>query len=259
MRVGIPFSLIVATTLCLAGCTAKEARDDTIKGQVFIVTKSRENVKLGLVTVVLFPESVVVKHVAMKRSELEAKRKAYQPQIESAQAEYDAASKRAANSALRAKTAAAAEEAATRRFAASKNSEEIDRNIDTMQAAQRGAWPAEKRAVADRQKAAAALALLAGLRDHAEDFDCGTFYLEGLPQALATAQTDANGEFDLRIPHKGRFVLAASAQRQVLDKSEDYCWIVLIPEEARRGIKLLLSNETLTTAGSSLALVHTAK
>jgi hypothetical protein len=86
-----------------------------------------------------------------------------------------------------------------------------------------------------------------------------SYFLEGLPPAMGRVQTDANGEFELPVPEDGRFALVAHTERQVFDSVEEYAWFVLIPDEARKGAKLLLSNETLTTGTSPLSMVHTAR
>lgn len=104
------------------------------------------------------------------------------------------------------------------------------------------------------RKAAGAVA---AIQSHWAVCDSGRYFLGDLPPALATAQTDASGDFVIEVPRKGRFVLAAYAQRYVLGTTEEYCWLMRLPDDARAGAKVLLSNETLTTAESPLSLVHT--
>jgi hypothetical protein len=59
------------------------------------------------------------------------------------------------------------------------------------------------------------------------------------------------------VPSFGKFVLAAHTQRRVFNATEEYFWLVGLPDDARKGVPVLLSNSTLTTAGSPLSLIKT--
>ena len=53
--------VLLCGALALAGCGEEEVEREPISGQIFIVTKSRENVKLGLVTVKVYDEAEIEK------------------------------------------------------------------------------------------------------------------------------------------------------------------------------------------------------
>ncbi len=66
-----------------------------------------------------------------------------------------------------------------------------------------------------------------------------------IKNALAEADTDADGHFDITIPPERKAYLVASAQRQVTDGSEEYYfWIVAIGVDD----KVSLNNSNLTTS-----------
>jgi hypothetical protein len=92
-----------------------------------------------------------------------------------------------------------------------------------------------------------------------EQWHSAKFYLADFPKPIGSAQTDADGEFTLAVPSRGAYVLGAETSREVSSDSEDYVWLIRVPEGARSGTKVLLSNETLVTGDSPLSLLHTEK
>lgn len=239
--------------LLIAGCSPNY---DTIRGQVFIVTQGGDNVKLGLVTIALLPSEDVRKHIDSKKKELSAKRKEIEQAIEAAEASLLEAERQYRASAGAAGAASARVDKARKSQWASgyKDWEKwyavIDKANEEVARHARSAAPW-------KQETEIRTATVARLQEQLASADCGPFFLEGLPDASARAQTDANGEFAVQVPRKGSFALAAHAQRRVFGSTEDYTWVVLIPQEARQGVKVLLSNETLTRGGSPLSLIHT--
>jgi hypothetical protein len=85
----------------------------------------------------------------------------------------------------------------------------------------------------------------------------GSFYFEGMPTAKLATQTDAEGEFTLTVPSFGKYALVAHAGRMVSDNTEEYFWVLKLPPDAAKGKPVLLSNSTMTTAGSPLSLLQT--
>ncbi len=232
--------------------------EDTMSGQVFIVTQARENVKLGLVTVALFADSTIRRHIAAKQATATAQRAALEAQIVGIRASIPETRRRV-------KMAIEAEDAARVKHydAAEHRYSDKLRGIEYWQSI----MDATSREM-ERQRAAAGnwerqgrtrAAAIVSLQAKQQALDSAPYYLEGLPNPLARTQTDADGEFVLKVPHRGSFVLVAHAQRQVGYSTEEYTWFALIPDEARNGAKVLLSNETLTTGGSPLSLVYTTK
>src|SRR5438046_7913149 len=68
-------------------------------------------------------------------------------------------------------------------------------------------------------------------------------------QVVATAKTDAEGKFTMKIPDDGEFALVASAHREVPDKIELYFWLVPAKQHTD------LTNENLTSA-TGVSLLH---
>jgi len=80
-------------------------------------------------------------------------------------------------------------------------------------------------------------------------------YFENLPDSIPSAKTDADGNFSFSIPRKGRFALAAKAQRNAADNTEEYYWIVWVSLNGELEKKILLSNDNLLTDFSSESAV----
>lgn len=68
---------------------------------------------------------------------------------------------------------------------------------------------------------------------------------DGLPAPLATATTDADGRFTMRVPANTRIVLAAHSSRQIWSyKTEEYYWLCRISALSNER-PILLSNQDL--------------
>lgn len=86
----------------------------------------------------------------------------------------------------------------------------------------------------------------------------GAPYLSLLPKPLATAETDADGQFQLDVPLYGEYVIAAMASRNVISDVERYYWVVAVTETMKKKKRVLLSNNNLSTSGSRDSLIATA-
>src|SRR5439155_11434778 len=244
--------LVLTLGIAAAGCGSKQetakgqtlivSKQDTIKGQVFIVTQGRANVKLGLVTVALFSEAAVRDHIAARQAVANANRAALPSKVSEAKAALETAQAKYEN-ALR---VANAQEAAFDKRLAEYESvleeiqvgkagarESLDKppSPESLRVRAHSSRLAEERSLKEvRRRAGALVALQSG----SEVWDSGAYYFSDLPMPLATAQTNADGEFLIKVPPQGHFVLAARAQRHVFGATEDYFWLVRIPENARQ-------------------------
>ena len=253
-------SFLLSTSACArrgGEDSSPRSRTDLVKGQIFIVTRSRENVKLGLVSVQAFSDSMILGHIASKRATADSQRKAIiQPQIDAAQSSLAEARQRLKAATLGSRNADANADAAERRMLAA-HGEELERAFS---ATINDIVPAHDLVVQRERELHARAAELTAVQARYDTWgDSGEFYLEGLPRALTEAKSDANGEFVIQMPSDRPVVLAAFAQRQVFDRTENYCWLVRVPVGAARRDKLLLSNDNLTTANSPLSVIHTVK
>jgi hypothetical protein len=195
---------------------------DSIRGQVFIVTQGGENVRLGLVTVALYPEKEMLAYIARRSEEARLEREAIAPALDAAMESLS--------------TANAQYENALKMVGMRDGGSSLNQRYDEVQRLQRVIWEGESR--------------LRGL-------DSADFYFMMLPKPLRTSVTDAEGAFSIVIPKTGKYALTARGERNVSGTVETYSWLVRMPEEARTGTKVLLSNSTLTYAGSPLSLVLT--
>jgi septal ring factor EnvC (AmiA/AmiB activator) len=81
--------------------------------------------------------------------------------------------------------------------------------------------------------------------DHSNNSASQFTKLLNVNSALAEADTDADGHFDITIPPEHKAYLVASAQRKVADGTEEhYFWIVLVGADT----KASLNNSNLTTS-----------
>ena len=286
--------IFLALLLLCAGLLACSPPTDTVRGQVFVVTEGRQNLKLGLVSVELLPEEATQEHIKLREN---AYRKAValvrgrnEQTRDSVRAAYELALKNAKEQATRLQpelSRAEAELAGARRralaadgaaeAAAKAYREEIGDpatsrvSIEAIfKASERYRLPA-KRAAAESARAEVQgrmrdlevlrARIRASVATVPESLPTppltSAFYFDGLPPARTSALTAADGNFTLNGPRRGRFVLAAHTQRRLLGMVEEYFWLVRLPEESRTGTLVLLSNNTLTTAGSPLSLIRT--
>jgi hypothetical protein len=93
--------------------------------------------------------------------------------------------------------------------------------------------------------------------DKSDFYRSGAFYFSFLKSAIQTAETDADGKFDIHVPQSGRFVIAARATRTVGDDTEDYYWLQPISLEGQQQFTQNLSNNNLTSTTGTSSLIHT--
>jgi hypothetical protein len=78
----------------------------------------------------------------------------------------------------------------------------------------------------------------------------GEHFLEGLPSAISTTTTNADGTFSLAIPRDGRYGIVARASRAVDDEKQTYLWFVWISLDGEPAKRLVLNNDNVVGAGS---------
>jgi hypothetical protein len=216
------------------GIACSGPKDGEMAGSVFVVTRGGENVKLGLVSVSVFPEDVLRAHVEKKR----------------AQAETDLAGVREAIKA-----------AETPRLAASNEvqrldaiwSRELNASIST------GSMTKADAALTALEKAKKAAqtedAKVWALKDRGRALTSCAYYMDGLSSPSSTTKTDADGKFALRLPRNTKVGLAAQASRMVGNSKEEYCWLVWSSLDGKDTAQVMLSNDNLWGVQSSQAVV----
>ncbi len=217
----------------------------TVSGQVFIVTKGRDNIKLALVEVAAIPENLLLEHIQKKHAFGLDQQRQMEAQLVSATEE--------ANASARATTAAMRELEAARERVRAAWSDGPYRPGDTSEQFQRSLKAREE--PGEKHRMATERASTARQREYAKDaafrkaraaftyFDKLAYYFTDLPTPQATSKTDADGRFTLTLP-SGKYVLVATTSRRVVASNEVYYWLVSVDTSAPP-IPLMLSNDNL--------------
>jgi hypothetical protein len=192
------------------------AQNRQLAGDVFVVTRGGTNYKLGLVTVSALAEGVLQKHLARKTRESELEVSKLQPEIDSQTMARDAAEARAA---------------------------------ELLQIYFGDVGNQARKAASDEAKTKRAQvgAKLSELILHQNYLKSAQFFYEGLPAAISTAKTDADGKFTIQIPRRRRVAIAARSSRQIGETNEEYFWIVWVNAQTKR---VMLSNDNMMGQGS---------
>lgn len=206
-----------------------------LKGEVFIVTKGGENLKLGLVEVTLIPESEMNAAIEKKKGAIDSTLAQLKADYDKACADYLAAHQ-------------ARERAKQSYDKAQKDASDAIFSGGYDQAAKkRDYWSSEEMRLlrpdleSDSKQSQAKWKL--------EHFPTGEFFFDGLPSGIAQKITNSNGEFAVDLPRKGRFALAARAARQV--PQEKYYWLIWVSLDGEQSKTILLSNHNLMNSDSS--------
>ncbi len=277
-----------------AGLSSCSGGRGQVSGQVFIVTQGRDNVRLGLVSVQLLRASEVQSHVKLLRTRFDSLRAvAKMRNEESIQAAADQLQANlgrldSLKSLLRPKLALVERQLLNARYVAAtlreqsvtadkryadahmkgimnnpsfrvgdEPAEKELRERDSIQekalVAEEDAKRLEAQATELRRKLSQSAEAPVPELATAEPLTSAEVFRE-LPKPLATSQTDADGRFSIKLPGNGSYALAAQAERLLPSGSEKYFWLVRLPESAKKGTPVLLSNTLLTSSESELSL-----
>lgn len=155
-----------------------------ISGEMFIVTKGRQNIKLALVEICAVPQNVILSWVKLKREAAVTERKKVEKKIE--------------------------ELLEQKQIVSSQLQNASDRNE---------IWKLQ-----DKERELGHQLRLADINHHY--WISPEYYLKGLVQCEFTTKTDSDGKFTLTLPSSKRYALAAQTNRQILDSSETYWWLI---------------------------------
>jgi hypothetical protein len=207
--------------------TQKKAQSDfdslektTITGQVFIVTKGGDNVKLGSIHVYLYSEDEI----------------------------------NAAINPLVAKALDAVQQISPTMNEEHDTCKQLKEQLDDYTI--KGA-PAGFNVDAFGKKAENAFAQYRATLTSYYNYFSQSYYTDALPTALTEAQSDADGKFTIQIPKTGLWVLGAEGQRTVGNDTEEYLWLTKVKRDAVDKNQLFLNNENLSTSDSSDSIVKT--
>jgi hypothetical protein len=180
-----------------------------LNGEVFIVTKGRENIKLGLVPIYLIREKEIKKHIDNKNLEAQKIIEMIRPDVNKALNEW--------------KEAALEHKMATEQIPRWEFSTNDAKAIISYRVAFDKALAeseVKKKIMWDKEYA------LNMLKIKMESTMSIQFLLEGLDIGKETTKTNADGRFSIRINRNERYAVLAQANRQTLNSKEEYCWFI---------------------------------
>jgi len=230
-------SVFILMILLAGGCRYLQWK---LNGEVFIVTKGGENVRLGLVTVQAISEDKMKEFIAKKSSESKTEIEKLQKEIEKAEIELADAEKEAKSS----------EKERDRRFAILLNSL-ASKKADSYHKDSVKIHESKLNILIDKRKN------LDSLKSKQNYYGSAAFYFNDLPDPITSAKTDADGRFTLFISRERRVALAAHASRQVSNKKEKYYWLVWVSLDEKPPGNIFLSNDNLTDVGAKDSVITT--
>lgn len=268
-------SVALVILFLATSCTQKPKE---VAGNVFVVTAGGETKKLGLVPVQIYPAkdiSLIVERTRTALLEeldgLEKKNKSYEETLSKEMQAKERLSKEYADLVLRQMefnrtmpkppdsssftiepTGSAASNVELR-IAASKahKSALVAYDSDLAKWKQQSDF-LEKETDRKKQESSALGQKIDGLLEMNRDvisrlktFDEEYFsaIFSDLSKPVFSTKTDGDGNFSIRIPPEGDFVIAASTSRQVEHKTEFYYWLLKLPKDFPKDKKFSLNND----------------
>ncbi len=216
----------------------------SLQGQVFIVTKGGENIKLGLVTINLYSYDDISSYVTKRKSEYVDLVNKEKQIVDLAKTAKDNARQNSDN-------------------ASTKSGQALDAYLKLNYDDPNGPMLDAKhnQALDDYTRALeASNSANKSYREavkQSEDALSGSFFFENLPTPIRITQTDADGKFTLQLPVDGQYVIAAQAQRDVADSTEYYYWMNQVSLDGTPSKSTMLSNNNLSNAHSPDSLIDT--
>lgn len=209
-------ALILLAVLIITGIGFMIFKPDiTINGEIFIVKKEGQNIKLEQVEVKAFPTDTLLPYLLKRKKDRDNQHSILVKKIEAAKIEYDAAFQEVEN-------------------AFNWDFDNFDKAI-------------EAREKSDLK--------LLKLRTEEKEITSCNFFFQELPVPLTSTITNSEGKFNLLIPGSGSHVIAASVTHQVFDDIEKYYWITTIDPKHGSRQTAILSNGNLASTDDIEVLI----
>jgi len=189
----------------------------TINGQVFIVTKGRENVKLALVRVCAIPENQILSWITAKKNNAPAQIRIAEQKINSISGEI----------------------------------QKVQTDLQNLPIGQYGYNP-DKYPLEKKKLNLETDLRIAELRRNY--WKTPEYYFEDLTLCEVSAKTDADGKFNLTIPANKRYAIAATTSRRIFNSNETYWWLVWAQLDAKNQ-QLDLTNDNLMSENPTNAVI----
>jgi len=232
MRTIFAAPLVIALVVPAISCKPLPPPETEVRGDVFVVTKGGQNVKLGLVNVRFIPESVISPVVSAQMTLAESMVRGLRNSLQQAKDD-------AADAALSVKTQKSILDFAEMgRDVSRKLGGKHYTDYVTKYEKQHDAYLASLHRKLDALKAYEQLAR------RMERYENGCFFADAVPQTVHNDKTDADGRFSLKLG-PGRYAAVAVSDRQVGKEQETYCWYVWTTVAGEPTKKLMLSNDNL--------------
>ena len=218
--------LLFCVIFTFAGCD----RSGRLTGQVFIVTQSSDNIKLGLVDVLAVPADQMHAHIAQRHTHITQRNRELKERVDAATA-----------------IATATLKEAERRYQEQYDklgspAGEADGVNPRLIAARDARDEARKRLETARQEAT-------GPEEPAQTLPAILdYFLSDLPSPIARSTSDADGRFQMTVPRGESIALVAQATRQVGNSRERYFWLIWTSFGGNTSSEVLMSNNNLLTA-----------
>jgi len=250
--------LLARPTAEKAPLEEKVLPDVTVDGEVFIVTKDRQNIKLGLVEVALIPMQTMMPYLEMKHVTLTNRLAGLEQEIKTSKMEKDRLSK--AVQVAKAEVDRVEEfhlsfetiEAEMKRIDVRNNT-----NIKSLEQVHQACEKARQACEKAREADYAAFEKIMKLTDLQTELMSARFYFESIPSPLLVTKTNSDGKFRLIVPGTGSFAVVSIASRHVGDDVERYYWLLKIDPRAGANQTIMLSNDNLMSADGVAVFIQT--
>lgn len=212
--------------------------------RVFIVTEGAQNVRLGLVEVRILSIEETKSSIAKTKAQADREIARLQPQLKNAMQAF-------ATAEIKEKAREAETQATERAYRAALDGD--GGNLEETEEASHAALHRLEVAFATME---AARKTSVALDKSVRSWKSGEVYFGGLPPPTASFKTDADGKFSIPLDRNAKVVLAASATRRLLSKTENYYWLVTVSLDDQPSKRMFLSNDNLATSDAQDSLVH---
>ena len=226
MRINLLAWVPLVFVFSMLGCERKPAVGE-LEGSVFIVTKGRENIKLGLVTVSLYDAEKAQASILsfLKKIQLEAND-------------------------IQTQTVPLTITLQKLSIEAKPIAEENDVNVQA-KGRLTPKWEAKRD---EMNRIAREFNNKIEPLDHiARNFE--RLCYEAIDHPVASVKTDADGKFRMQIPPNGKFVITASASRATGNQDEEYIWVVPVSLEGKLRGEVFLSNDNMASSDSTESMI----
>jgi hypothetical protein len=212
------------TITCFAAAVliSASAQGRDVSGQVFIVTKAHESVKLGIVPISVYARDAIQSSIDAVDATLKSERDEAKDQLNVIrEAEKSASGMK--SQLLREATSSSYDK---QRYAAALRASDLEMDISSLE-----------------MMASRRINFLFGSTPYFRE-------LNEHHRPVATTKTDADGKFTVTMPSEGEFAIVAYAKRQTPEDAENYYWCVPTADHVD------LSNDNFTRATTGASLLH---